>query len=56
MVRLGDLDLNPNVNDGAEPIEILIDSIIIHERYLHGRKIINNIALLKLKDSVTFNG
>lgn len=56
MVRLGDLDLNPNVNDGAKPLDILIDSYIIHERYLHGRKLINNIALLKLKERVTFNG
>lgn len=56
MVRLGDLDLNPTVNDGATPLEILIDSIITHDGYFNGGKIINNIAVLKLKESVTFNG
>lgn len=54
-VRLGDLDLNPNVKDGASPVDILIDRIITHERYFQDKKQINDIALLKLKDSVNFN-
>lgn len=55
VVRLGDLDLNPNVEDGATPLDILIERIITHERYYQNRKQINDIALLKLKDKVTFN-
>lgn len=56
VARLGDLDLNPMVNDGASPIDYLIDGIITHERYLYGRKQINDIGLLKLKNVVLFNG
>lgn len=55
VVRLGDLDLDPNVDDGATPLDILIDRVIIHERYLHNSKQINDIALLKLKETVYFN-
>lgn len=54
-VRLGDLDLNPKVKDGASPIDILIDRVITHERYLQDKKQINDIAILKLKDDVIFN-
>ncbi|VVC37370.1 Hypothetical protein CINCED_3A019456 [Cinara cedri] len=53
LVRLGDLDLNPAVNDSATPIEYAVLRIIRHEKY-DGTKYINDIALLKLNDSVTF--
>lgn len=56
VARLGDLDLNPIMKDGATPIDYLIDGIITHERYLYGKKQINDIALLKLKNVVSFNG
>uniref|UniRef100_A0A2S2N8A3 Proclotting enzyme n=1 Tax=Schizaphis graminum TaxID=13262 RepID=A0A2S2N8A3_SCHGA len=42
------------INDGPKPLDILIERIIYHEEY-DTRKIINNIALLVLKNSVTFN-
>lgn len=56
MVRLGDLDLNPNVNDGASPVDVVIAGVITHERYLDGNKQINDIAIVKLMDEVNFNG
>lgn len=56
VVRLGDLDLDPNVKDGAFPVDVVIDGVITHERYLHEKKQINDIALLKLKEKVNFNG
>ncbi|XP_050544578.1 venom protease-like isoform X2 [Daktulosphaira vitifoliae] len=52
--RLGDLDLNPEVDDGAEPIDIPIQKIITHQSYskiTHA----NDIALLKLDRPVLFN-
>lgn len=55
VARLGDLDLDPDEYDGATPLDILIDRVIIHERYLHDNKQINDIALLKLKKMVNFN-
>uniref|UniRef100_A0A2H8TEC5 CLIP domain-containing serine protease n=2 Tax=Melanaphis sacchari TaxID=742174 RepID=A0A2H8TEC5_9HEMI len=53
-VRLGELDLDPNVIDNARPLDVPVERIIIHEGY-NGIKIVNDIALLKLKNSVTFN-
>lgn len=55
-VRLGDLDLDPNVKDGATPLDVLIDRFIAHERYFQGGKNVNDIGILTLKTSVTFNG
>ena len=55
MARFGELDLNSNVDDGASPLDVPIKRIINHEGY-DPRKIINNIAILVLKNSVTFNG
>jgi len=49
------LDLDPKVDDGALPIDVPIKRIINHEGY-DSIKIINNIAILVLKNSVTFNG
>lgn len=54
MARLGDLDLNPTINDGATPLDVPIEKIISHARYFVGYKLVNDISLLKLKESVTF--
>lgn len=54
IVRLGDLDLDPNVNDGAEPINIPIEHVIKHEHY-NRNEITNDIALLKLTNIVSFS-
>lgn len=53
-VRLGELDLNPNVTDGATPIDIPIQHVIPHELY-NAQEHSNDIALLKLEKTVTFN-
>jgi len=53
-VRLGDLNLDPYVVDGADPIDVAISRVIIHTRY-NTHKLTNDIALLKLGNSVGFN-
>ncbi|XP_050545968.1 phenoloxidase-activating enzyme-like isoform X2 [Daktulosphaira vitifoliae] len=53
-VRISDLNLDPKINDGASPQDILIAKIIVHEQY-NVERYTNDIALLKLKKSVTFN-
>jgi len=52
-VRLGELDLNPEVEDGANPVDIPIERYIVHESYKK-TSYVNDIALLKLNRSVTF--
>lgn len=54
VARLGDLNLDPNVNDGADPIDIQIARIMTHERY-NAREYTNDIALLKLENNARFN-
>lgn len=54
MVRLGDLDLNPDVDDQATPVDVPIERVITHERYFRGGKNINDIGLLKLKHAVNY--
>lgn len=54
-MRLGDLDLDPTMNDEATPINYLVIRIIRHAEY-DGLKFINDIALLKLNASVHFTG
>uniref|UniRef100_A0A2S2Q5Y0 CLIP domain-containing serine protease n=1 Tax=Sipha flava TaxID=143950 RepID=A0A2S2Q5Y0_9HEMI len=54
VVHLGDLDLNPDVQDSASPIDVPISRIITHERY-NAREYTNDIALLKLESTVRFN-
>jgi hypothetical protein len=54
VARLGELDLDHMINDGAKPLDILIERIIYHEGY-ETHKYTNNIALLVLTNSVTFN-
>lgn len=52
---MGELNLDPNVNDGATPIDILIERIMTHEQY-NAQRVLNDIALLKLKSAVGFTG
>lgn len=54
MVRLGGLDLNDAVNDGATPLDVPVGRIISHPNY-DKTITINDIALVKLKESVTYN-
>jgi len=49
------LDLDPTVEDGASPIDVPVDRIIIHARY-HPQELTSDIALVKLKNNVAFNG
>lgn len=56
MARLGDLNLDPNVDDGATPLDIPIERAISHERFNRKNGRNNNIAILKLKKPVTFTG
>ncbi|VVC37366.1 Hypothetical protein CINCED_3A008244 [Cinara cedri] len=55
IVRLGDLDLNPSMNDGAEPISVAIEQITQHEHYSKNDITNNDIALLKLTNSISFS-
>jgi len=52
-VRLGELNLQKN-NDGANPVEILVDTIIVHPDYVSTSKY-NDIALIRLNSRVKFN-
>ncbi|XP_054259712.1 venom protease-like isoform X2 [Macrosteles quadrilineatus] len=54
-VRLGDLDLDPNVVDGANPMDFDVEKVTWHEGYSNARKE-NDIALIKLKNKVKFTG
>lgn len=54
VARVGDLDLNPDKRDGATPLDVPIERVIPHAQYNHGKKLVNDISLLKLKDSVTY--
>lgn len=47
--------MDPNVDDGAMPVNVSIERVVTHERYNDNGKIVNDIALLKLKHAVTFN-
>ncbi|XP_065204434.1 venom protease-like [Planococcus citri] len=53
VARLGELNLDKAVNDGAAPVEIPIEESIPHPDY-NSKQYINDIALLRLKNPVTF--
>jgi hypothetical protein len=55
MVRLGDLNLNDTVEDDLQPIDVMIEEIISHRNFQRS-KLVDDIALLRLKERVTFNG
>jgi len=52
-VRLGDLNLQTN-NDGAHPVELLVEETIVHPDYIKTSKY-NDIALLRLDTEVKLN-
>ncbi|XP_050544569.1 venom protease-like [Daktulosphaira vitifoliae] len=54
IAHLGDLDLNPNVRDGAGPVDVPVERVMTHENY-NAQDYTNDIALLKLDRSVGFN-
>ncbi|XP_046658315.1 venom serine protease Bi-VSP-like [Homalodisca vitripennis] len=54
-VRLGELDLDPDVDDGARPINVDIETVIFHEQYNNNLKI-NDIGLIRLKTKVPYSG
>lgn len=51
--RIGDLDLNNDIVDGASPVDIAVEEIIPHPEY-SVNPIVNDIALIRLKSPVTF--
>ncbi|XP_050433760.1 phenoloxidase-activating enzyme-like isoform X2 [Adelges cooleyi] len=53
VVRLGDLNLDRNVSDGASPQDVSIAKIIVHESF-NIENYTNDIALLKLETPITF--
>lgn len=54
-VRVGDLDLDDDVKDGASPLDILVDQVIFHAQYDNDKRL-NDIGLLKLMQKVKFTG
>lgn len=52
-VRLGDLNLNQSINDGASPIDVPIREVILHSEYTT-RPTTNDIALVRLRTPVTY--
>lgn len=52
VVRIGDLNLSRN-DDGAHPIQLEIESKVIHPQYSKG-VFVNDIAVLKLVEDVQF--
>lgn len=54
MVRLGEYDISSDF-DGANPIDVPIDITIVHEQY-EANLILNDIALIKLKNQITITG
>lgn len=54
-MRLGELSLEDGVEDGASPVDMEVESSVRHPEYKNGR-FVNNLAVIKMKDSVNFNG
>lgn len=52
-VRLGELNLKKN-NDGANPIDLTVDEIIVHPDYVSTSKY-NDIALIRMNRPIKFN-
>lgn len=53
MVRIGDVNLNDSVNDGAKPLNVPVEHTVIHEKYTSS-PVTNDIALVKLRYAVQF--
>ncbi|XP_048002705.1 venom protease-like isoform X2 [Leguminivora glycinivorella] len=54
IVRLGDQNIDPSVQDGATPVEVPIKQIVKHPEYKPPRRY-NDIALLELATDVDFS-
>ncbi|XP_050544572.1 venom protease-like [Daktulosphaira vitifoliae] len=54
VVRIGELDFNPDTNDGASPIDVFVERVMTHEEFNWQNKT-NDIAILKLNNSISFN-
>lgn len=54
VARLGEYDLM-SANDGANPIDMLIEKKIVHESYIQSN-VLNDIAMLKLQNNAPLNG
>lgn len=54
MARLGEYDLVSS-NDGANPIDMIIDRKIVHENYV-SNVVLNDIALLRLQGIAPITG
>ncbi|KAG6439401.1 hypothetical protein O3G_MSEX000740, partial [Manduca sexta] len=53
VVRLGDQNIDPSVDDGADPIDVPIRKILKHPEY-RPPKVYNDIALMELATNVEF--
>lgn len=53
-MRLGDLDLDDDVDDGASPLDVRVEKTIPHTGYRPSNKV-NDIAIVKLQKSVSFS-
>lgn len=54
VARLGEYDLVSS-NDGANPIDMIIEKRIVHEQYV-SNIVLNDIALLKLQGTAPLTG
>nr|XP_018916438.1 PREDICTED: venom serine protease Bi-VSP-like isoform X2 [Bemisia tabaci] len=55
VVRLGELNLDPTVEDGASPVNFSIERIIVHPGFTSST-LVNDIAVLRLAQDVTLSG
>ena len=54
-MRLGDLDLNSTVEDGANPIDVEVNMTIVHPKF-DRKGLQNDIALVRLQTPVQYTG
>ncbi|CAH1738371.1 venom protease-like [Aphis gossypii] len=54
VARLGELNLDPTIDDGATPLDVPIERVIQHEEY-NTPRFANDIGLIVLKNKVNFN-
>ncbi|KAG8283308.1 serine-type endopeptidase activity protein [Homalodisca vitripennis] len=54
VARLGDINLDDNVSDGASPVDMQVDRTIPHPEYRTNAKV-NDIAIVKLRSAVQFS-
>ncbi|KAE9537836.1 hypothetical protein AGLY_005808 [Aphis glycines] len=54
VARLGEMNLDPTIYDGATPLDVPIERVIQHEEY-NTPRLANDIGLIVLKNKVNFN-